>query len=291
MRRSAALFAAAMLLAGCCAPPARVVRRISLQTPDAVLEAHNAWADSIQHLWARADLRLVFTVGEGKIERHDLSGHLFLAKPDRLFVHGEVLGQEVFTLGTNAERYWLWIRPKVNTVWTGVRGGAGEGRLVISPAALLEALGVSRIDLGPDDRARFVACPEHYVLGVERAGPSARVLVRRVWFDPATLRPLRVDLFDDEGRPLLMAELLRYERVGATDLCTVYRARFYGDEEVDLVVRLRDVSLEKEPNARVFEYRPPPGATEKDLDRMEEEDKRSPENAGAPGGEATGLSP
>ncbi len=261
----------AILLAGCQTPPVRKVEPVNLQGPAEVLAAHNAWADSIQHLWARADLRLVFTVGDGKVERHDLSGHLFLAKPDRLFVHGEVLGQEMFTLGTNAERYWLWIRPKVNTVWTGVRGGAGEWRLVVSPAALLEALGVSRISLGPGDRADFVTRPEHYVLSVERAGPAGRVLVRRVWFDPATLRPLRVDLFDDEGRPLLMAELMKYKRVGATDVCTVYRARFLGEEEVDLVLRLRDVNLEKEPNPRVFEYRVPPGATETDLDRPEDE--------------------
>jgi len=283
MSRSAAVVALALLFAGCCATPRRAVQPISLQPPDAVLADHNAWADSIQHLWARADLRLVFPLGD-KVERHDLGGHLFLAKPDRLFVHGEVLGQDMFTLGTNAERYWLWIRPKVNAVWTGVRGGAGEGRLVVSPAALLEALGLGRVDLAPEDRADFVASPEHYVLTIERAGPAGTVPVRRIWFAPATLRPIRVDLFDAIGRPIVMAELLHYERVGAADLCTVYRARFLGDEEVDLVLRLKDVSLEKEPNARVFQYRPPPGATEKDLDAMtDEEAVKEPDPEGRTG--------
>jgi hypothetical protein len=76
-------------------------------------------------------------------------------------------------------------------------------------------------------------------------------------------------LFDETGRRILMAELLKYERVGATEVCTIYRARFYGDEEVDLVLCLKDVSLEKQPNKRVFEYRPPTGAKEVDLDAPE----------------------
>jgi hypothetical protein len=212
---------------------------------------------------------LDFPVNEFKRERHDVTGHLFLEKPSNLFVHGEVLGQDVFTLGASAERFWLWIKPNVNTVWTGQRGGPGEARLIISPSALAEALGVFRIDLEPDARADFVAYPEHYVLSVARAVGGKRVPVRRIWFDSVSLRPRRVDLFDAAGRRTLMAELLKYERVGATEVCTVYRARFYGDEEVDLVLRLKDVSLEKRPNPRVFEYRLPTGAKEKNLDAPE----------------------
>jgi hypothetical protein len=78
-----------------------------------------------------------------------------------------------------------------------------------------------------------------------------------------------VDLFDETGRRTLMAELLKYERVGDTEVCTVYRARFYGDEEVDLVLRLKDVRLDKKPNPRVFEYRLPTGAKERNLDAPE----------------------
>jgi hypothetical protein len=212
---------------------------------------------------------LDFPVGEGKRERHDVTGHLFLEKPSNLFVHGEVLGQDVFTLGAGAERFWLWIKPNVNTVWTGQRGGPGEARLIISPSALAEALGVFRIDLEPDARADFVAYPEHGVLSVERVAAGRRMPVRRIWFDSVSLRPMRVDLFDEAGRRTLMAELLKYERTGGTEVCTVYRARFYGDEEVDLVLRLKNVSLEKRPNPRVFEYRLPTGAKEKNLDAPE----------------------
>ncbi|HET6441600.1 MAG TPA: hypothetical protein VFH53_04415 [Phycisphaerae bacterium] len=267
-----AILGAAALAAGGCAPASQraAPEQTLVRGPQEVLAAHNAWADSIRHVWARADLMLDFPLGEGKRERHDVTGHLFLEKPSNLFVHGEVLGQDVFTLGASAERFWLWIKPNVNTVWTGQRGGPGEARLIISPSALAEALGVFRIDLEPDARADFVAYPEHYVLSVGRAVGGKRVLVRRIWFDSVSLRPMRVDLFDATGRRTLRAELLKYERVGAAEVCTVYRARFYGDEEVDLVLRLKGVRLDKKPNPRVFEYRPPPGAAEKDLDQPPE---------------------
>jgi len=239
--------------------------------PGAVIARHNAWADRIQHLWARADLTLNFPKDETGTDReqHDLSGHLFLIKPERLFVHGEVLGKDVFTAGMNAERFWLWIRPEVNTVWTGRRGGAGERRFILSPADLMTALGLFRIDLEPAVAAEFVAQRRHYVLTEGWPTPAGRAPRRRVWFDRATLRPVRVDLFGETGRRLLMAELLRYEPVGpdGTALCTAYRARFYGSEqEIVLVLRLKDVRPEKKPNPRIFEYRPPPGAEVRDLD-------------------------
>ena len=98
------------------------------------------------------------------------------------------------------------------------------------------------------------------------ASPPPR---RRVWFDRATLRPVRVDLFDEAGRRLLMAELLRYRPVGpgGASLATAYRARFYGNgREMIIVLRLTEVKPEKRPNPRIFQYRPPPGAEVRDLD-------------------------
>jgi hypothetical protein len=248
--------------------------------PGEVLARHNAWAARLPHLWARANLMLNFPKDEAGTEReqHDLSGHLFLIKPDRLFVHGEVLGKDVFTVGMNPERFWLWIRPEVNTVWTGRRGGEGEKRFILSPADLMTAIGLFRIDLDPATPAEFVAQRDHYVLTERYRSTAAPAPRRRIWFDRETLRPARVDLFDEFGRRLLMAELLRYKPVGPaeTPLATAYRARFYGDgQEMILVLRLTEVKPEKKPNPRIFEYRRPPGATVRDLDADEA-------NAGTP---------
>ena len=293
------LLSALVVLVACRAAAAPTAPAIL--PPADFLDRHNAWADRLPHLWARADLTLNFPKDETgqKREQHDLGGHLFLAKPDRLFVHGEVLGKDVFTVGMNPERFWLWIRPEVNTVWTGRRGGEGERRFILSPADLMMALGVFRIAIDPAVPAEFVAQAGHYILTerypstaapaapaapadppaaaarVDPSGPPAALSPaasgprRRVWFDRETLRPVRVDLFDEAGRRLLLAELLRYQPAGPdqTPVCTAYRARFYGDgQEMVLVLRLSGVDLRKEPNPKVFDFRPAPGAKVIDLD-------------------------
>jgi len=272
--------AAALAAGGCAGPmvrsePARHGESVTAAVLSAsqLAAAHNAWADSIAHLWSRARLTLNFPKGDDaqKRETYDLDGHVFFVKPDGLYVHGQVIGQEVFAVGAGAERFWLWIRPQVNTVWTGRRGGAGERRLVLSPSDLVAALGMERIDLGPGDRTDLVAYPDQYVLSQERRdadGRSRRAGIRRIWFGRATLRPIRIDLFDEAGRRILMAELLKYRRIGRMAVCVAYRVRFYGNrgEEVDLVLRLDGVRLDKKPSPKLFEYRLPPGAKEENLD-------------------------
>jgi hypothetical protein len=264
------IFALALLAAAGCGPtrgPLAAPAGPQL-TPPEVLSAHNAWAGAIEHRWSRAAVSLILPRGEsrGEHDRYDMEGHLFLIKPDRLFLHGQVLGQEVFKMGMDSERFWLWIRPKVNTVWTGRRGGEGERRFILAPADLLAVLGVFPIDQAPDQPAAFDTQPEQYVLTQQRVFGGEKVPWRRTWFDRRTLRPVRIDLFDDAGVRVVMAELMRYERIGQTDVCTVCRIRFYGQEEVDLVLQLSDVRLDKEPAAGVFVYKMPPGAKVEDLD-------------------------
>ena len=279
--------AAALAAGGCAGPMVRSEPAASVLSAPQLVAAHNAWADSIAHVWSRARLTLNFPKGDDaqKRETYDLDGHVFWVKPaspaggpEALYVHGQVMGQEVFAVGAGAERFWLWIRPQVNMVWTGRRGGAGERRLVLSPSDLAAALGMERIDLGPDDRADLRAYPDQYVLSRESRGADGRRTMRRFWFDRTTLRPIRIDLSDlpavasakagAAGRRILMAELLKYQRIGRTEVCVAYRVRFYGEggEEVDLVLRLDGVRLDKKPSPKIFEYRLPPGAKEENLD-------------------------
>ena len=131
---------------------------------------------------------------------------------------------------------------------------------------LMTALGLFRIDLAHDARARFQLQPLQAILTENRRIAGADVPWRRVWFDRTSGRPVRVDLYEESGKCILMAELLTYEPVAGVEVCTVYRARFYGDQEVDLVLQLSDVRLDKPPNPKLFEYRVPPDARVEDLD-------------------------
>lgn len=263
----AAALAAAVVQTGCALfRPPRPVPRPPEVSPHELLRAHNAWAGSIEHVWARADLSLNFPTDRHGLKRarYNLPDHFFLQKPDGLFVHGQVLGQDVFQFGVGAERFWLWVRPEINTVWVGRRGGRGERAVLVSPPALLESLGVFPIEPSPDRAMDLSEYGGHAVLTEYSARGD---LARRTWFSRATYRPERMDLYEDSGRRILTTEMLRYDRIGPTDLCTVYRVRFYGESEVDLVIHLKDVRLDKPINPKVFQYRRPPGATEEDLDR------------------------
>lgn len=277
-RAAAILLMSAIAAAAGCGPmraPAALAPVALRLSPAEVIERHNAWADSVQQLWSRAAVGLVMPRDDsrGQRARYDMDGHLFLVKPDRLFLHGQVLGQEVFKMGTGGERFWLWIRPRVNTIWTGRRGGEGERRFVLSPADLMLALGLFRIDLSPEAPAEFEAQPHAYVLTLRQCRGADTLPLRRIWFDRRTLRPIRADLFDERGTAIVMAELLAYEKVGETDICGAYRVRFYGDEEVDLVLVLSNVRLDKKIPDAVFEYKVPPGAKVEDLDAEKKSDE------------------
>jgi hypothetical protein len=236
--------------------------------PDAVIAAHNAWADSIDHLWSRTAITLDLPNPETNSDRmkFDLEGLLFVAKPDSLLLNGRFMLKDVFQVGMNSDRFWLIVRPQIATVWTGRRGGPGERQFILAAADLMTALGFLPIHLDPKARAAFRVEPEQYILTEQRLFGGKTVPWRRVSFDRRTLRPARLELFDEGGRPILVAELLAYEPVDATSVCTSYHIRFYGNEEVDLTLGLSHVSLTKPLPPKVFEYRRPPDLSLHDLD-------------------------
>ncbi len=268
--RSGPLVAMLALLAAAGCGPLREPRPPAppAMNPGEVIAAHNAWAASIQHVWSRAAIT-VSLPGENDSSRRqtfDLDGHLFVVKPDDLFLHGQVLMAEVFQVGMNAERYWVAVRPEGNTVWTGRRGGPGERRVLLSASDLMTALGLFEVHPDPKGQTFISVRPQQYILTEYRDVGDKWVLWRRTWFDRRTLRPVRIDLFDAAGRPVMMSEALAYETVDSTDVCTVYRIRCYGGGEVDVTLRLSAVSLTKPVSPKVFEYRPPADARIEDLD-------------------------
>jgi hypothetical protein len=256
---------------------------------DKVLEAHNAWADSVQHLWSRAAV----TIDLPKADRHDerdkfdMDGHLMVVKPDNLFIHGQmpVIGKDAFKLGMNAQRFWLWVfkpEPDRPTMWTGRRGGPGERRFILAAEDVMTALGLFPIDLKTLGPAAFHVEPEQYVVTESREFAGRTVPWRRLWLDRRTLRPVRIDLFDEIGHRVLMSELLEYQRAGQTDVCVTYRARFYGDDEVDMALRLSGVDITRAIPPALFLYKVPEGSRVEDLDGVAPQDMPSGSDIDAP---------
>jgi hypothetical protein len=278
MRNGAIVLVLAAALAAGCGKAQRGPLPPALPMEE-VLKAHDAWAESVQHLWSRSSmtLNLPQTDKPGQRSQYSLDGHLLLAKPGNLFLNGDVLGHELFRLGMNPERFWLWVEPRVRTQWTGRRGGPGERRFILAAADLMTALGLDSLHLDPKDLTTFSTEPEQYVLTEETLFAGRRVPWRRTWFDRWNLRPVRVDLYNESGKRILMSELLEYEKDGETDVCAAYRVRFYGDDTVTMVLRLSDVSVTRSVPMVNFKYRVPDGARVVDLDAAP-----SPDPAGGP---------
>jgi hypothetical protein len=144
--------------------------------------------------------------------------------------------------------------------------------------ALLEALRGFRIEPKPNQDMELDDVGEHAVL--TEHGPGGGVS-RRTWFSRYTLRPARVEVYDG-GRCVLSAEMLGYERIGTTDVCSVFRGRFSGGEEVSVEVDLVSLGRDARPEYRVVEHRVARGSTNTDA---------SPKGPSAEEPAATAISP
>jgi hypothetical protein len=118
--------------------------------------------------------------------------------------------------------------------------------------ALLQAFCGFRIDPKPDQEMELDDIGMHAVLTEHGTGGS---VTRRTWFNRYTLRPERVEVYDRGGRCVLSAEMLGYERIGAVDVCSAFRARTSGNEEVSVEIDLVSLSSDARPEYSVVEHR------------------------------------
>jgi hypothetical protein len=119
-------------------------------------------------------------------------------------------------------------------------------------SALLQALRGFRIEPKPGQDMELDDVGIHAVL--TEHGPDGGVS-RRTWFNRYTLRPERVEGYDRGGRCVLVAEMLGYERIGAVDVCSAFRGRSTGDENVSVAIDLVSLGHDARAAFRVLEYR------------------------------------
>ena len=163
--RAMLAWAGAMLAPGCCRLPEH---RVSLET---LVADHNANADAVPKLWARAKLAvtmqdpasgLPFTWGSVS-PLVTPNGLLVMVKgPHRLGVHDfTLIGQEanidLFRLGasTQENKYYFWLRAGGKShAWWGrldLAGAPGASAIPIDPTQLLAALNVCALPVSATD--------------------------------------------------------------------------------------------------------------------------------------------
>ena len=281
------------VLAGCCphCPPTgdpHALNPPGLLSTAEVVARINANSQRLPTLWASLNYSatIIYKGKPQSVASDDgtllfAQGGFFRLKGDKEFVG------TVFDIGTNANEYWCEVVPGVNTLWRGTfadlrqLGPKVKLPIPVRPELIRDVLGIGIIGpnllSSPVPIMRFDPVADSYVILFGDSMNDHWVIQKQIYYDRATLRPRRVVVYGDEGRPVLDAELAHDLRVSIPNepaenwplVAADYRIFFPDNEGSHMEFSLKDVRLFKEngrgvriPNSTNFEV---PDVSETDI--------------------------
>ncbi len=228
------------------------------------INLHNARIDSI---WADGSFRANLIDPKTKdVTRGDGDAILLYMPRKNLRLVGRVLGNRIFEIGSNEDRYWMIAYDKADTMWWGnhrLIDSKGANLLPVRPDLLAEVLGVGAIndDLlkEPVPVLRFNNDQDCYMLTWQVPLSDRWVVHKEVWYDRQTLLPKLVLLFDANGRIVLRAYLSNHQPVEGYEptlqIASEY-AMFFPDTGSTFTVKLSQIKRQSKnvPTARSFNF-------------------------------------
>jgi hypothetical protein len=246
-RAGLAVLVAGLLAGGCVAPCPEDYSKAPGEAASLrrIVFAHNANADRVPKLWARAKVSLVLTDERGRVLPWGSTSPLapsnalvLLAKGGEpgaetgFVIVGKEASAELFRAGVDpaAGLYYLWYNfGEAGQAWVGrasLAGAPGVRRLPIDPTQIISLLGVSELPVPGGARLPAVVLR---LEGGDRPSYAVRYLApqpvtgelklwREVlydWSDERPPRPYRVRLFDPAGYCRMVADLAAYEPIEA----------------------------------------------------------------------------
>jgi hypothetical protein len=216
----------ALLLAGC--PPAPRTGGIYFGPTSKMVEvvrdvnANNSgittvWTDHTFRAWIHDDKHKEHYVdGDGVLLYRKTAG-----KPDELLLQGTSIIGKIFEIGSSSgpdAQYWVAVVPEIATEWWGYYKNLGKPcskPIPIHPDLVTEVLGVNEIDenfLSPPIPAmRFNNDADVYMFTFSVPMTTRWVIQKEVWYARKTKLPVKVLLFDPDGRILLRADLSEHQ--------------------------------------------------------------------------------
>jgi hypothetical protein len=303
------LLALAIALAACagCVTEVRDTRGDVLNRPlltlPALVEKVNANNAKLPTLWARGYIDAAIVEEPGAPARI-LNGSVFVLhrKPDQLLLKAEKdLVDDLFELGTDGERLWLWL-PTEDIAYVGEVGRIdpqAAARLPLRPDLVLQVLGIGLIgeDLQAFPAPLLEVNPDaetYMVRFVEPAasGPWLKVAKQVEYLipdDPADLPlPAKVILSDDDGRPVLVARLSNHREIeGGATVATRFRLFFpeTGTKmriELDVLELRRGRGIRAVPSAASFNFDPQRRGADRVIDLGRPIEEQSPDRSARP---------
>lgn len=146
---------------------------------------------------------------------------LIYRAPRCLYFDIKSIGGSVARVGSNDERYWLWVEPEVSTMWWGTwadAGGAPPPELPLPPDQLFDALMLRPLTAElPDSLAALLRLrgDDHRLIYVRVADDGRTSVAREIVLSPKfPYLPTQIADWDADGQPTMRAELGDYKRVG-----------------------------------------------------------------------------
>jgi outer membrane lipoprotein-sorting protein len=303
------------LLSGCIAisrrhvvPPAEIHSARSA-TEAELLAAYNEQAGAVRALNATVTMSPVAgSAYSGVIEEyHEVGGFIIAARPAMIRVIGQapVVSKDIFDMVSDGRTFRIFI-PSKNRFLVGstaLERAAKNPIENLRPQHILDAFFWPTVPAGtPVLFEEFDAPPSRfYVLSQVRSSGSALELARKVWFDRADLRVVRVQIYGAGGR--LDSDIGYAHWEAATDSAPAgSRAGIFFPREIrihrpqqdyQLNVSIIKLALNAEIPSDRFELVQPPGTelTEIDGDAEKESQKDAPLNRAEqrPGEHAPGV--
>ena len=200
-----------LALVGCATPKTEFDGATPLPAAEDVLAGQRDAVRGLERFWARTVVQVDGADAAGNELSEQANGVLQVIAPTQLAMTFEKLGETYFYLGSNDEMYWwfdLLSEQRVATIGRHVLATPEKSAslgLPVHPLDLIELLGITPL---PDDVKPIGWTIDGRVI-VEHAN---RWGTRRVFYDPDSWLPWRVELLDHQGDVLASADLSRHAR-------------------------------------------------------------------------------
>lgn len=214
----AAIAAMSMLLGACATGQSGASSKSPRQAPpgyDEVATRFNERADRLGRIWANATARFTYLDEDGDAHTEQGEGHFQLIAPDRFALSIGKISEVLFWIGCDHDRYWFFQMYEGDRVSVGRNDNIGQPcssdlGLPASPVDIIDLLGVT--PLGPTDHGATSWSNNGKWLVVDTPG---RQTWRRLFLDPKTLFPARIELYDpnDTAEPVVIATIEEYDKV------------------------------------------------------------------------------
>lgn len=185
-----------------------------------VAERYNERVERLRSVIAPVVVRFTYRDEDGKQHTDQGEGTLQVVRPDDVALSINKAGKELFWFGCDEQRYWWFDRDKhVASVGRhenfDAAGENGEAPgLAIRPRDLMLVLGIMPLPVPDDDNPGPGAT--QWSADGRRLGVTTRTAAggyQRLWLDEATCEPAKVELFGEDRRLVIVADLSEFRYV------------------------------------------------------------------------------